>query len=241
MLRRVYIEIDEQGNHGVLPLTPPRKVSLRPVILVANSARTIIRTATLPDGYKLNAKTKWAQVLAAFPLGRALNEKTHLFDGSVYRNAEGRVIFCMVALPLEVSEAITEQATALPDFGGGNLKKIAAMETMETVLFRHFCTAQDTQNMPATQAALATRWVIYPCADGIKILIIRHNTPEAVRFLPLAPPHFEAALHRTLAENPPGEVILPTRPLWSDAWVHTRATLVQFFKSEAIKVTDFDL
>ena len=225
MYQREYIEINAQGNHSALSITPPRKLFLRPVILIANSALAVIRTVPLPDGYKHNAKTQWEQVLAAFPIGRALNEKTHLFDGSVYRNAEGCVVFCMIALPLDIADAITEHAAELQ----GGLRKVAALETMETVLFRHYCT-----NMAD---APSVRWVIYPCEDGIKVLIIRHNAPEAVRFLPLAPPHFESALRRTLEESPPDQVLLPKRLFWGEAWVQTCGTLAQFFKSETIEVS----
>jgi len=221
--------MDEQGNHERLSITPPRKKGLRPVVLVTNSAQVVIRTVTLPDGYKLNAKTKWEQVLAAFPFGRTLNEGTHIFDGSVYRDTDGHAVFCMAALPLDVAEVMTQHGVALP----GGIRKITALETMETVLFRHFCTD--------TAGASNKRWVIYPCGDGIKVLIIHNNAPDTVRFLPLAPLYNEAALRRTLAENPPTQVLLLTRPFWGASWRQASDTLTQCFTSEAIEFASFHL
>jgi len=224
---RAYIEMDLQGNHWALPFVPPGNIFSRPVVFVVNSAAAVIRTAILPDGYKLNAKTKWEQVQAAFPFGRAINEQTHLFDGSVYRNADGRAVFCMVALPLEISEAITNHGAAIP----GGIRKVAALETMETVLFRHIA-AQQTQ---------AARWMIYPCEHGIKILIVNKNAPEAVRFLPAGAPYLEDALRRTLTEMPPEEVLLPNRSFWGETWTQTRADIKRLLATQEINVVSIQL
>lgn len=216
MRKTIYIEINAESvykypshvrSRGLLP---PR------FILVVNSARAVVRVAALPDGSKkISANKQWELVRGAFPFGRTMDEKTHVFDGCAYQAADGGAMFLMVGLPLEVCEEIMRLGMAYlqevrPGGGRENLRgierRISRLETVETVLFRRFC-------MGAGRRLGAYR-VMYPCESGVKMLTIVRGMPRGVYFLPAGmdvPAEIkEGALRRALADNASTEKITNT-------------------------------
>lgn len=222
-----YIEVNAAGVYeytaraGLLP---------RAVTAVANTSRAVVRAAGLAAGMKLTAEAGWALVKENFPLGTAMNENTHIFDGCVYEGESG-ALFLMAALPLELAEEVTREVALY--LGGDTAsderrithfeKKIARVEILECLLFRRFCTAVDKQGV---------QWVVYPCEAGVKILTLARGAPVCVHFLPTPAAAqkdvADAALLRAWDEQPPVEIILLTRQDWGAEWFEARQWLEGF-------------
>jgi len=189
--------------------------------LVVNSPLAVTRIVPIENlRTRMTAAYRWGLVKDAFPLGAALNENTHLFDGCMYYGARNAV-FLMAALPIAESEAAWEAGAAHV----GNGKKITRLETAEAVLFRRVC-AQGQHS--------GTSWVMYPCGTGVKALIITQGLPRGVHFLSLDEAVRENALHRALMAYVPSEVTMLMRDDWGAQWQHARAWLADYFDETSI-------
>lgn len=175
------------------------------IILVANTRHTVIRVGKCEgSGKKLTPEAKWEWVKKVFPLGRAVNENSHVFDGCIY-SAKNESCFFMAALPLGLSDAITRFGVALV----GSEQRLARLETLENFLFSRFC-AQDNK---------AERlWITFPQDGGLRVLVISQGLPQAAHFLPTLPHIREGALNRVYQADTPEKVIVLTRDDWAAFW-----------------------
>jgi len=191
-------------------LVPPE------LVLVANTPRTIVRVADMPEGNKkLTAEAKWELVRQAFPLGAAVNEESHVFDGCVYRNGEGAARFFMAALPVEMADGITRLGAAV----AGGAKRLARLECMEHVLFRRLC---------LREAVAGVQWVIFPQEAGLRVLTMADGLPLGAHFLPLLPEIREGAWLRAWEEDTPERALFLSRPDWMHFWDADRGWLITF-------------
>ncbi|MCL2498730.1 MAG: hypothetical protein FWE90_00160 [Defluviitaleaceae bacterium] len=222
----IYIEFNADGeftrteNGGIgFSFFPPS------FVLVANTPRTVIRTGILTAGKKrLSPEAKWDLVKNAFPLGRTLNEDSHIFDGCIYPSTEGEAVFLMTALPLETADKITR-------IGAKRLgeKRISRLDTIENIIFRRFC-AEGTE--PRN-----TRWVLFPQGVGYRALVIaRGGAPSDAHYLPIDSGIKEGALLRVYEADAPDEVILLTRDDWTAFWDDNRLWLEGFFNGRDVTV-----
>ena len=168
------IGIDDEHNASILSTSTdaPR------ASLIANTHRTIIRVAELTKrDMWLREKNKWRLVQENFPLGRQLNETTHIFDGSLFTNNSGKRSFLMAALPLRVSESIFELSLEK----WGSIHKIEGLETIEHMLFRHYAkqanSARDDNGKQIKNPK--PMWVIFPQGKGFRLLVLDDGLPKS--------------------------------------------------------------
>ncbi|MCL2605023.1 MAG: hypothetical protein FWD90_11150 [Defluviitaleaceae bacterium] len=230
--KSIYIELCADGAHvradngvngggGFLRIF--RELFAPKVVLIANTPQTIIRAEKLNDGkQKLTPEAKWGLVKKAFPLGRAVNEESHLFDGCVYSAKERDAVFLMAALPLETTDDITRLGT---EQAGG--KRIVRLDTIENMIFRRFCNG-DTSQPP--------QWVIIPQGVGYRVLAMAQGVPKDAHYLPVQPEIREGALLRIYEADAPEEVILLTRSDWEGFWDDHAGWIKGFAGEQGIKV-----
>jgi hypothetical protein len=232
MNRRVlYIEINgngtfpyAKGNASAFSVFFPCKN-----ILVANHPHTIIRTEKLSDPkVKLSPGDKWELVKKAFPLGRSLNEETHIFDGCVYPGEGGDAVFLMAALPVKASDEITRLGLEAV-----RRKSVSRLDTIENLLFRRFC---------GEGSYTGVRWVMFPQGEGYRVLTMTRGLPSAAFYLPVIPEIREGALLRLWGTDAPDEAILLTRRDWAGFWeAHYHEWMEGLFseRGTVISVRDF--
>jgi len=177
------------------------------VTLIANTHRTVIRVAPLSKQNKrLTPKIKWRLVQEHFPLGVLLCENTHYFDGCVITGVNEDV-FLMVALPQDISQAITNMA--LEEWG--SIHRINNLETMEDLLFRHFSHLAKNQKRKPTRfnsqkrvgscsedviSGVLPQWIIFPQDDGYKVLYMDKGLPCGAYYISNREGFREAELNR---------------------------------------------
>jgi hypothetical protein len=192
------------------------------VILVANTPRTIIRAEILINTKeKLTQKAMWELVKKTFPLGRAINEETHVFDGYVHASGEVSTFF-MAALPTGLADMITYFGAALV----GNERKLSRLDTVENIMFKRFFVKENN----------GTKWVIFPQEDGLRVLVQVSGKPLAVYYLPIMPDIREGALLRIMEADAPGLVVLLVRPDFAGFWDGNETWLTEFFKANGTAI-----
>jgi hypothetical protein len=199
------------------------------IVLVANTPRTIIRAEKLNGaGKKLTPKDKWALVKKAFPLGRLINEESHVFDGCVYKGTDGSAVFLMAALPLEAADEITR--AGITRLGK---KRITRLDTIENMLFRRFCAASARQRK---------QWVVFPQGEGLRVLAIAEDkTPSFTHDLTNAPALREGALLRLWEADAPKDVILLSRRDWAAYWDDNREWVSGWLTERGARVRNKNL
>jgi len=176
-------------DFSVLP-----KIKTKALMLVANTQKTAIRVAKIPHGKKLSQEAQWTLVEENFPIGEKMNENTHIFDGSIFKNENGQSRFLIAALPVIVSERITEIGVALT----GSIHRIARLDTIEHITFKKYCAET---NEPAL--------VFLPQDYGIRILHIAENLPAGSFFISNDPLYREDEFSRfyNSLDSPPEKFI----------------------------------
>ena len=148
----------------------------KPITLLTNTHRAIIRIAKLTKQEKrLTSKIKWRLVQENFPLGILLNENTHYFDGCIFTNATGERIFLMVALPKNISQAITDMA--LEEWG--SIHRITHLGTLEDLLFRQYTQLEKNHEKETPHA----QWIVFPQDEGFRILHINNGLPGGAYYI----------------------------------------------------------
>jgi hypothetical protein len=192
---------------------------------VANTPRAIIRVEKLAEsGKKLTPAAKWEMVSNAFPLGKTVNEGSHIFDGCVYTGEGGKEVFFMAALPLELADSACRFGQKLL----GGTRKLSRLETVEHVLFQRLYKQAKKEE--------GKRWVIFPQEDGLRILVLEDGLPHATRSLCTREDIKNGALQRILHADAPVHVSLLTRPDWGKQWFDERIWLVDVFGKNDVEV-----
>jgi hypothetical protein len=190
-----YVEIAPHTEAASLAVPKSGKVTA-----VANTHKSAIRIADLqPTDIKKNKAIKpWDLVQNAFPIGGKMNEHTHIFDGTVYKNNNGQARFFMTALPISVSEKITKTAVQAV----GNIHRISRLDTIENLIFQKYTTLYDQPTL-----------IIFPQDEGFRILHITNSLPRAAHYISNHPAHKEAEFLRLLntIPTPEEEPETPTR------------------------------
>jgi len=138
-----------------------------PAVLVANTRLAAIRVVGMPpvkwqDIFK--PADRWEFVKQGYPISEKMNETTHIFDGTVFENAEGVRRFFMVALPHDIAAEMGKNCASL--LGGATSLK--CLDTIEHYIFRHFL-RYDNDNF----------WVVFPQDEGFRILYLTDGLPYA--------------------------------------------------------------
>jgi len=159
-------------------------------VLVANMGKTAVRIADLSGITKPTKKNfpeakQWNLVAANFPIGKKMNENTHNFDGNIFANNNGQARFFMTALPVAVSDIIAKIGIALT----GSIHRVDRLDTAEHILFRRYAAKAD-----ATESLLIT----LPQDDGLRLLHIAENLPNAAHYISNHPTHREDEFLRFL-------------------------------------------
>ncbi|MCL2356299.1 MAG: hypothetical protein FWC70_03930 [Defluviitaleaceae bacterium] len=137
-------------------------------IVVANTRKTYVRIADT------------AIFREHFPMGKRMNEKTHVFDASFFENKCGKKCCFMAALSVEAAEELVQLAPAAADanafesvhrFVFKKPARVTRIETAEHLAFRKFC--------PLYESA----FVFLPQDDGLRVLHIHDNLPAAAHFI----------------------------------------------------------
>ena len=170
----------------------------RQVTLVVNTHRTVIRAHELTGrDNRLTPTVKWRLVQENFPLGPLMNEDTHIFDGSVFENSTGGRYFVMMALPKAIAEPIGEMGMEK----WGSSYKLARLDTIEHVLFRHYAPNEKTHAL----------WVVFPQSNGFRVLHMSDGVPRGGYSISNHPELREEELARVWEAATPEEVVLLTR------------------------------
>jgi len=179
------------------------------VTLVANTHRAVIRVAELPTrGGGLSNAAQWRLVEENFPLGPLLNADTHIFDGSIFENDAGRRCFMMAALPKAIAEPIGELAVTK----WGSVHKLARLDTVEHMLFRHFAFDCESKGKRLRKAENPVpQWVVFPQSKGFRILYINNGLPQGAHYISNHPELRDAELERVWETAAPGQVVIVTR------------------------------
>lgn len=199
------------------------------VTLVANTHRVAVRVAQLTGSdRKLSPVVKWRLVQENFPIGALMNGETHVFDGSVFKDATGRQCFMMVALPKTIAESIG----AMAEEKWGSVHRLARLDTMEHMLFRHFAVApvrkrpnvadlkqNDNSMLSPVEETPLSLWVIFPQDTGFRVLCINHGLPQGAYSVSNHPELREAELGRAWEADTPGHVIIHTRKSEDTNWI----------------------
>jgi hypothetical protein len=207
--------VDAMARSGFIPSD---------IMLAANTPRALIRVSEPFASHKRIAPdTRWKMVGEAFPLGDAVNENTHVFDGCAFDNGNGESVFLMAALPVELADAIARFGEAL----AGKSQRLTRLDTVEHLLFRRFCTES---------AGDGNRWVVFPQESGLRVLVMEKGLPKATYFLPVLPGLRERALIRTWRANAPESAALLNRPDWVERWDDNRHWVWDFFAGKNIEI-----
>ena len=171
------------------------------IVLVANTRKTIIRVADIPPPAP-DAAAKWELVRQNFPLGSKMNERTYVFDGSMF-SSEGNSRFFMAALPMHTADVIARLAPSI--------HRIKRLETIEHILFRHYApTTLDSFCLALLQG------------DGLRILHMAHGLPCGAYSISNISPLREAEAERTWRSlhTPPSRVVFlrNNRPPDANCW-----------------------
>lgn len=149
--------------------------------LVANSLKTAIRVVLHDD----ITKDRWQMVKSAFPLGKNMNENTHVFDGTLYTNKNGQTRFLIAALPISVADELTKEAVEKT----GSIHKIKRLDTIENIYFQEYA--------PACRPSDSVL-VIFPQESGLRILQITNSLPFSSHVISNHPEHKMAEFLRVL-------------------------------------------
>ena len=160
-----------------LPLAENIIYSSKSGVLVANVRQTAIRVVDiackpvqdklgllLQRIRKIEPLSQWDLVKSAFPIGDKMNEHTHIFDGAVFSNKDGKMRYFITALPINVADDIAETGVKLL----GNPSRLKCLDTAENILFRYYM----KQGMEAL-------WIVFPQGEGLRILFLTDGLPKA--------------------------------------------------------------
>ena len=179
------------------------------VCLIANTHKTIIRIAKLTKHDRfLNPKSKWRFVQENFPLGMLLNETTHIFDGTIFANKEGKRCFLMAAFPKALSDAVAEKGIK----NWGSIHKIQRLDTIEHMMFRHYSrivSITRDANGRLIKSPLP-QWVIFPQDEGYRVLALDEGLPQSTYRISNHPNLREAELQRAFDANAPAIIVILT-------------------------------
>ena len=157
-------------------------------VLLANMPQAAIRVADMPRGDKLElgpnvtlkeiwqyntgkisklmrkATDEWETVMKVYPIGDKMNEKTHIFDGTMFTNSNGESRFFITAFSFDVADEIAKTGVTI----FGREFRLKRVDTVEHLMFRHFA-GQGNDAM----------WVIFPQGGGLRILLLTDGLPKA--------------------------------------------------------------
>ena len=222
----IYAEVTINDKHEptIAPFTPDKKPGKGPkVALIANTHRAAIRVAELPTrGRWLTQGARWQLVQANFPIGPLLNEDTHIFDGSIFKNNAQRRSFFMVAIPKAIAEPIAEMA--LKQWGSAH--RLTRLDTIEHVLFNHY-----TRNgkILLDDSDKSSQWIIFPQDSGFRVLFIDDGLPHSAHYISNEPDMRESELTWVWEIAKPKHVIILSRmpedevasdKAWEGSWLH---------------------
>jgi len=205
---KIYVEITpktanvftrgKKTDSFILPLDENVK-KIKSAVLVANVSCTGVRIVDVfvrekpatakewvLDRFKRKTPKHWDMVKSAFPIGVKMNEKTHIFDGSMFVNKAGLRRFFIAALSVDASAEIAEVGMALT----GGEHRIKRLETVEHLLFRYYA-PRFTEPF----------WVIFPQSEGFRILFLNEGLPCASWYMSNNPEYREDEISRFLQSS----------------------------------------
>ena len=225
-MRNIYAQITnteiivfdgEKTKHFSLPLSSESTYKTsKNVVILANVRQLISRVAPMPAASVAEKKKsiwqteisfsnpqkaaeQWELVKAIFPIGREMNENTHVFDSVAFAGLDGEACAFLTAMPIALAEEIAENCAAL--FGGKH--RLKRLDTMQHVLLKQY----------APQCSQST-WVIFPEGEGYCFLHIDNGLPQAVWHTSNHPEFREEELLRHLKTAPKRAVVLDNESDW---------------------------
>jgi len=191
-----------------LPNPAPQIKSISKVALIANTHRTIIRTAELAKNDRwLTPKVKWRLVQENFPFGIMLNENTHIFDGSLFANKTGKCCFLMTAFPKSISEAAADMGVDK----WCSIHKLQRLDTIENLLFKHYARLADKARDEKGKAIEPlSQWIVIPQDEGFRVLFLDEGLPNSAFRISNHPELREGELNRVWDLAAPNSVIIFT-------------------------------
>lgn len=139
------------------------------LVVAANFERTSIRIAGFTKkGFlwrSLPKKDAWELIQAVFPFGAGINGDSHVFDVSMF----GGKYFCC-GLPAFLCEFLTALGTELT----GSVHRLAGIETLEHLVYRH---ELEIKKSPRNKL------IVFPQESGYRLLFARDGLPEEVFFV----------------------------------------------------------
>jgi len=189
------------------------------LIMYANMRRTLVRVldATHLPKSAHNPANHWELVEAAFPLGPALNEHTHVFDGSIFVNDAKQQRYFLTAIPHETSHTLARLSEQLT----GNIHRVKRLDTIEHAILRY-----------AVSARQGDFWVVFLQEGGWRVLTLAQGLPQDAFFISNDPSHREEEMARCIEATPmlPEEIWLLSRDGAGDDWIES------FFATQGIQV-----
>jgi len=180
-----------------LPIDEKSVCKNKSAILVANVRQAAIRVVDIyekpTEGVfhalvqrikKIKPPGRWELVKSAFPIGEKMNENTHVFDGTVFTNETGAMVFLMAALPVSITEELTTTGVSL----FGTVYNISSLDTVENILFKYY----------AEQKISEPFWVVFPQGESFRILFLAEGLPRAAWHVSNHPEYREGEVLRFL-------------------------------------------
>ena len=194
--------------------------------LVANTLKTSIRIIKTEN----NQKPDWDTIKSVFPIGAKMNEKTHMFDYSLFTAPSPSTLACffLAAIPLETVNTITNTGISLFK----SPYKLQGLETIEHKLFRHYILQNKNDK---------SFMIILPQGAGFRILHIVNRLPVSGKIISNSPDYIQVQLLQILNELKENPEIIPQNVLVLKTFNETTQGLnivFDFFKNNGIKATE---
>ena len=140
------------------------------VILVGNTAKTVLRIVPVPD--EDITKNEWEFLEKTLPVGNVINEVSYVFDYEFLENKYGDKCVIAVAIPHDYAMEVVRIGTELT----GSLHKINEVVPIEYVLIEHFKKLENDSYM-----------LFFPQDNGVRCIYINNNLPAAIGFISTHP------------------------------------------------------
>ena len=238
--KMIYAEVTVNEDFEPLIINISQNKGSR-VALIANTHRVVVRVADLSGHSKrLTPRIQWQLVQESFPMGPAMNENTHIFDGGVFTNSDNRRCFMMVALPKAIAEPIVELGIEK----WGSVHKLERLDTVEHVLFRYYTNAakkpagKSSTEIDTDNETPMSQWVVLPQDMGHKVLYMEDGLPHSAHYISSHPELREAELDRVWHAAVPSHVTILARTSDDEATDSDSSWLREFVKGRGVGISN---
>ena len=211
MGKTTYIEVTV--NEDNIPQIAAAPIVEKPgkgpkVTLVVNTHRAAIRVAEITKRDKwLTQAAQWRLVEENFPIGPLLNADTHIFDGSLFENAD-KQCFMMAALPKTIADPIAE--LGMKEWGSAH--NLARLDVIEHVIFRYYVKSTGDVLNEEDEPVKKTMplWVVFAQDTGYRLLLLDDGLPVSATYLSMHTDTKEMELDMAWGITAPNRVIYAT-------------------------------